>query len=95
MNLLAFEARLFTKVQAMKGKRSARSENHDSDEGGERVVAENLEGQAVLGDVIWVKHCGNSWWPALVCDVKCLLVLCSLYLEKPFLWYLLVTRDYH
>ncbi|XP_021643127.1 uncharacterized protein LOC110637370 isoform X1 [Hevea brasiliensis] len=50
----------------MEVKRCSSSKSHDRDHGGERVAAEHLERVPKLGEVIWVKLSGGSWWPAVV-----------------------------
>ena len=59
------------KIQATEDKSTAGSKIHDNNDGEEEFAALQLEGEVSLGDLIWVKLHGNSWWPALVCLMQC------------------------
>ena len=59
------------KRQAMKDKSTASSKIHHNNDGEEKSAALLLEGKVLLGELIWVKLHGNSWWPALVCLMQC------------------------
>ncbi|KAH7567670.1 hypothetical protein JRO89_XS07G0117300 [Xanthoceras sorbifolium] len=52
----------------MRAKQDAGDKSHDGDGGGKKVKAKQLEGEVALGDLLWVKLYGDSWWPAQVFD---------------------------
>ncbi|KAK8580420.1 hypothetical protein V6N12_070694 [Hibiscus sabdariffa] len=51
------------KGQATEGNSCAGGKTNDNNEGEEILV-----GEVSLGDLIWIKLRGNSWWPAVVVD---------------------------
>ncbi|XVF39631.1 hypothetical protein PTKIN_Ptkin01aG0049200 [Pterospermum kingtungense] len=54
--------------QATEGKSNGGSKIQDNNDGQEESAALQLEGDVSLGELIWVKLRGNSWWPAQVVD---------------------------
>ncbi|TXG52678.1 hypothetical protein EZV62_021847 [Acer yangbiense] len=54
--------------QTIRAKQVAGGESHNGDGGEKKVKARQLEGNVGLGDLIWVKLRGGSWWPAQVFD---------------------------
>ncbi|KAK9023465.1 hypothetical protein V6N11_003684 [Hibiscus sabdariffa] len=55
--------------QATEGNSTAGGKINDNNEW-EKESASRLAGEVSLGDLIWVKLYGNSWWPAVVFDEK-------------------------
>ncbi|KAK2659899.1 hypothetical protein Ddye_006432 [Dipteronia dyeriana] len=54
--------------QTIRATQVAGGESIDGDGGEKKVKATQLEGNVALGDLIWVKLRGGSWWPAQVFD---------------------------
>ncbi|XP_044474894.1 histone H3-lysine(4) N-trimethyltransferase ATX1-like [Mangifera indica] len=54
----------------MSGKQVVGDPSHDDGGGGKKAAAMKLEREVKLGDIIWVKLQGKSWWPAQVVDEK-------------------------
>ncbi|KAE8659242.1 hypothetical protein F3Y22_tig00116964pilonHSYRG00429 [Hibiscus syriacus] len=57
-------------VQATEGNSTAGGKITDNNEWAKESASLQLVGEVSLGDLIWVKVHGNSWWPALVVDEK-------------------------
>ncbi|KAL4334253.1 hypothetical protein GQ457_07G024160 [Hibiscus cannabinus] len=55
--------------QATEGNSTAGGKINDNNEW-EKESASRLVGDVSLGDLIWIKLHGNSWWPAVVVDEK-------------------------
>ncbi|KAJ8762579.1 hypothetical protein K2173_008018 [Erythroxylum novogranatense] len=54
------------KRKATEGKCCAQIESYNSDKGASMVASENGGGSPMPGDLIWIKHSGESWWLAVV-----------------------------
>ncbi|KAK9270097.1 hypothetical protein L1049_025671 [Liquidambar formosana] len=54
----------------MKGKRLGSSRSQVGKEVGEEDVGKKLRGELMLGDFLWVRLHGSSWWPAQVVDAN-------------------------
>lgn len=54
---------------------------HDNN-GGEESAAVRFEGEVSLGDLIWLKLPGKTWWPAVVCLLQWLFDLAT----SSFFW---------
>lgn len=66
-SVFAYDSRLFrSQRQTMRVNRVAGGKSHEGDGGGKKIEAKQLEGEVVVGDLIWVKLHGDSWWPAQV-----------------------------
>ncbi|KAB2045499.1 hypothetical protein E1A91_D01G173100v1 [Gossypium mustelinum] len=68
-NILAFETRLclsHKKRLPTEDKSGAGIRIHDNNEGEESTVV-RFEGEVSLGDLIWLKLLGKTWWPTVVC----------------------------
>ncbi|XXG40483.1 hypothetical protein AAC387_Pa01g1189 [Persea americana] len=57
----------------MKGKQLENIVNHVAENGGEASTCElnQLSKEFTLGDIVWIKIHGNSWWPAQVVEGNC------------------------
>ncbi|XP_039050396.1 uncharacterized protein LOC120191523 isoform X3 [Hibiscus syriacus] len=58
------------KIQGTEGNSTAGGKMTDNNEWEKESASLQLVGQVSLGDLIWVKLHGNSWWPAVVVDEK-------------------------
>ncbi|KAG4128849.1 hypothetical protein ERO13_D09G043600v2 [Gossypium hirsutum] len=56
---------------------------HDNKEG-EESSAVRFEGEVSLGELIWLKLFGETWWPAVVCLLLWLFDLATSSLFRPF-----------
>ncbi|KAA8538175.1 hypothetical protein F0562_027783 [Nyssa sinensis] len=52
----------------MKGKHLVSNQSFVDKEGGDAAAATQLNGEVILGDLIWIRLFGTSWWPAQVVD---------------------------
>ncbi|KAF8404702.1 hypothetical protein HHK36_009590 [Tetracentron sinense] len=52
----------------MEGKCLTTKRNYLNKDGGKESMVDQLRGEVMLGDVVWVRLGGCSWWPAQVVE---------------------------
>lgn len=70
----------------MSGKQVVGDPSHDDGGGGKKAAAMKLEREVKLGDIIWVKLQGKSWWPAQVYKYSVCWFLSGIVLEQQIVY---------